>query len=281
MMSKLFRINLLFIISLFSINCFVGQTIQVMSYNIRYDSPNDGENKWEFRKESLTDLINNYHPEIFGIQEGMYHQVAYLNKNLQDYTYIGIGRDGGKQLGEFSAIFYDKTKFSVTNENTFWLSEKQDTMAIGWDAALKRICTYGLFKHKKSRKKVWVFNTHFDHIGTIAREMSAQQIIHKIRELNHEKLPVILMGDLNSLPDSKPIALLKDKSDDGLTISKTPLIGPPGTFTGFKPEMPIDKRIDYIFVSKLSVLSYIHIADKRKDGYYISDHLPVFMKLKF
>ncbi len=280
-MVKLIRICILIFIVFFSNDCVFGQTIQVMTYNIRYDSSNDGENRWEFRKESLVELINTYRPEIFGIQEGMYHQVAYLNKNLEDYTYIGVGRDGGTQQGAISALFYDKTKFSVEKEATFWLTEKRETIAIGWDAAYKRICTYGLFKHKKSSNKLWIFNTHFDHVGVIAREMSAKQIISKIKELNDKELPIILMGDLNSLPDSKPIKLLKNNVDDGLAISKTPLEGPKGTFTGFNPAMAIDKRIDYIFSSKLSVLSYSHIPDKRRDNNYISDHLPVFVKLEF
>lgn len=89
------------------------------------------------------------------------------------------------------------------------------------------------------------------------------------------------MGDLNTLPGSKPIKLLKNILDDGLAISKTPLNGPIGTFTGFNPAMLIDKRIDYVFSAKLNVLSYSHISDKRKDNNYISDHLPVFVKLKF
>lgn len=278
---KLFRSSFLIFVFFFSNYYVLGQAFHIMSYNIRYDSPNDGVNKWEYRKASLVELIKYYRPEILGIQEGMYHQVEYLNKNLQNYTYIGVGRDGGKRQGEFSALFYDETKFSVQKEATFWLTEKSDTVSIGWDAALKRICTYGLFKHKRTQKKIWIFNTHFDHIGVIAREMSSRQIIRKIKELNHEELPIIFMGDLNTLPGSKPIKLLKNILDDGLAISKTPLNGPIGTFTGFNPAMLIDKRIDYVFSAKLNVLSYSHISDKRKDNNYISDHLPVFVKLKF
>ena len=121
----------------------------------------------------------------------MHHQVEYLAKNLSNYEYIGVGRDDGKQKGEYTALFFDKTKFSVLEESTFWLSDKSDMISVGWDASMERICTYGLFEHNATGKSIWVFNTHFDHIGVIAREKSAELIISKIKGLNQEKVPTI------------------------------------------------------------------------------------------
>lgn len=257
-----------------------GQTAQIMTFNLRYDNQNDGVNRWDLRKESVVDLINYYSPEILGIQEGLHHQVQYLKEKLTDYEYIGVGRDDGKQRGEYTAIFFDKRKISLLSTSTFWLSDKSDMITVGWDASMERICTYGLFKHIASNKKLWVFNTHFDHIGVIAREKSSELIINKIKSLNEDGLPTILMGDLNALPDSKPIALLQTFLTDGLKDSKTSFYGPEGTFTGFNPEMKVDKRIDYIFVSNLHVLEYGHIDTKRKDDNYISDHLPVLARIE-
>jgi endonuclease/exonuclease/phosphatase family metal-dependent hydrolase len=252
-----------------------------MSYNLRYDNPNDGVNTWDHRKESVLKLINYYRPEILGIQEGLHHQVAYLDEKLSNYEYIGVGRDDGKQKGEYAAIFFDKTKFAVLKSATFWLSDKSDTISVGWDASMERICSYGLFKHLSSQKKIWVLNTHFDHIGALARKKSSELIISKMAGLNHEALPTILMGDLNALPDSKPIALLKTFLDDGMDISTKPMYGPPGTFNGFNPTTKIDRRIDYIFTSKFNILSYGHIDKKRTDNNYISDHLPVIAEIVF
>ncbi len=280
-MIKLFKVSVTLIGMILLHGDLQGQTLQIMTYNMRYDNLNDGVNKWDDRKESMVELIKNYRPEILGIQEGLHHQVEYLANNLLNYDYIGVGRDDGKQQGEYTAIFYDNTKYSVIKTATFWLSEKSDMISVGWDASMERICTYGLFKHNTTQKAIWVFNTHFDHIGVVAREKSAELIISKITGLNKENLPTILMGDLNALPESKPIEQLKTVLEDGMTISKTPLYGPLGTFTGFDPEMKVDKRIDYIFTFKINVLSYGHIDDKRTDNNYISDHLPVFAKIEF
>ena len=280
-MNRLVRIGIT-VFGVILIHCNLqGQTLKIMSYNLRYDNPNDGVNTWNQRKESVVELIKYYQPEILGIQEGLHHQVQYLVKNLSNYVYIGVGRDDGKQQGEYTAILYDKTKFSVLKTATFWLSDKSDIISVGWDASMERICSYGLFKHLASHKKIWVFNTHFDHIGALARLKSSELIISKIAGLNQEALPTILMGDLNALPNSKPIEKLKTFLDDGMDISTTPLYGPSGTFSGFNPTMKIDRRIDYIFTSKFNILSYGHIDKKRTDNNYISDHLPVIAEIVF
>lgn len=252
-----------------------------MTYNIRYDNPNDGENSWNLRKSSVVDLIDKYRPDILGIQEGLSNQVHYLDSCLVNFTYIGVGREDGKQKGEFSAIFYDSTIFRVLTSSTFWLSKTINTVSVGWDAALERICTYGLFEHKSSGKKIWIFNTHFDHIGKRARKNSAKLIINKIKDLNTENYPVILTGDLNTKPGSKPIIILDDYLTRVSVASKKPLNGPTGTFTGFEKEYPLNESIDYIFESNLKVQSCIHIADRRPNQLFISDHLPVMATFDF
>jgi endonuclease/exonuclease/phosphatase family metal-dependent hydrolase len=126
-----------------------SQSYKVMTYNIRLDLASDGENAWSFRKEKVGNLILYYEPDIFGIQEGLPNQVYYLDTLLQNYKVIGQGRDGG-QNGEQSSLFYDSNRFEVVNSGTFWLSETPEKISKGWDAQLNRICTYALFKNKKT-----------------------------------------------------------------------------------------------------------------------------------
>src|SRR5690606_28963261 len=127
-------------------------------------------------------------------------------------------------------------KFKVVKTNTFWLSETPEKVSVGWDAALERICTYALFEDLDTQKQFWVFNTHFDHIGTKARTNSAQLIYKKINEINTTYLPVILMGDLNLTPDTEAIQFFKKYLTDAKDISKKPFYGPIGTFNGFKQD---------------------------------------------
>ncbi len=251
----------------------------LISYNIRYDNNWDIENSWLLRKNKLCQLLNDYNPSIFGIQEGLLNQVNFIDSVLVKYDYVGVGRDDGKIKGEFCAIYFDTTRFKIGTNSTFWLSETPDIVSVGWDAALERICTYGLFENKISGKKFWVFNTHFDHSGIISRKESSELIIKKIKEINTESLPVILMGDLNSIPDSDPIKLLEKEFTDPLRVSLKNLEGPKGTFNGFDLMLTIDNRIDYIFTKNVKVVSYRHIDERLNNKKHISDHLPVMIEI--
>jgi endonuclease/exonuclease/phosphatase family metal-dependent hydrolase len=237
-------------------------------------------NNWNNRKLEVAKMLTYYEPEIFGIQEGLEHQLKYLDQHLVSYSRIGVGRDDGKQKGEFSPIYYNKNKFSLIYGSTFWLSNQADTVSVGWDASMERICTYGLFQNKITQQEILVFNTHYDHIGPVARKMSSKLILNKINEINQDNYPVILMGDFNAEPETNPILILKKELKDGAELSPDGIYGPIGTFTGFTNNQVAKERIDYIFVKNLKVSKYSHIDDKMKNNNYLSDHLPVLIELK-
>jgi endonuclease/exonuclease/phosphatase family metal-dependent hydrolase len=277
------KTNILFIIiSVLTIATINAQTTKVMSYNIRFDNPNDGENSWVNRKELLCSQLAFYEPDVFGIQEALPNQVQDISNALPKYTFVGIARDGiGK--GESSNIFFKKDKFKLLEQNTFWLSETPEIISKGWDAALNRICTYALLKENKTKQIFWIFNTHLDHQGEIARTKGIELILSKIKMLNIKNYPVIFMGDFNSEPTEERIINLKKLKIDSQEISEENPFGPTGTFNGFKHNEAVTKRIDYIFLSKESnfkVYKYAVLSDS-KDLKYPSDHLPVYVEIRF
>ncbi len=259
-----------------------AQTLKVMTYNIRLDVASDGENDWNHRKDYFTSQIKFYEPDIFGVQEAKPNQVIDIATSLLQYDNVGIGREGiGK--GESSNIFYKKERFRVKESNTFWLSETPNEISKGWDAAYNRVCTYALFKDLKTKQLFWVFNTHLDHIGEDARTKGIQLILSKIKELNTKKYPVIFMGDFNSEPNEERIIALKKVMDDSREVSQEKPFGPSGTFNNFMHKEPVTKLIDYIFISKNSILKvkkYAILSDS-KDLRYPSDHLPVYVEINF
>ncbi len=258
----------------------ISQNITLMTYNVRYGLADDGENSWEFRKEFLTSQINFYNPDFIGTQESLPFQIMYIDSQLPNHSFIGKSRDADGK-GEYSAIFYNQDKFILIKEHTFWLSTTPNKASKDWDAAYPRICTYGLFKDKETQKEFWVINTHFDHVGKIAREKSAQLILEKIKEINTNNYPLIFMGDLNADPESSPITTLKSELNDSKEISLMKPFGPNGTFNAFDFNKPVTERIDYIFVSKnktLKVNKYAVLSDS-KDLKYPSDHLPVYVEI--
>jgi len=256
-----------------------AQDFSVMSYNIKLDYPIEGENSWTNRKPFFTNQIKFYEPDVLGVQEAMPNQMKDIDSLLVDYSFVGVGRDDGKDQGEYSAIFYKKEKFTVVKSNTFWLSQTPEKVGMGWDAVCNRVCTYVLLKDNVSGKQFWVFNTHFDHVGKEARKNSATLIIKKIKELNIDNYPVILTGDFNMEPSHESIKHIKTELKDSKEVAEV-TFGPEGTYNGFHFDRPVTRRIDYAFVSDgLEVKKYAVLSDNW-NLHYPSDHLPVYIEFK-
>lgn len=281
-MNKTKTIVLGLMLIMFSITTLVSQeTIKLMTYNIKLDYPKEGENSWNNRKDWMLGQLQFYAPDVFGVQEAMPNQMIYMDSTLTNYSFVGVGRDDGKNEGEFSAIFYDKNRLKILESATFWLSETPDKVSMGWDAVCNRVCTYALFEDLKTKQPFWVFNTHFDHVGKEARKHSVTLILEKIKQLNSKNLPLVLMGDFNLEPETEPIQTIKTLLDDALDVSIKNPFGPYGTFNNFEFDKPVTRRIDYMFVSKndIKVNKYAVLSDS-KDLKYPSDHLPVYIEVK-
>jgi len=256
------------------------QTITVATYNIRYDTPNDGPNAWPNRKENVKALIRFHEWDIFGTQEGLRHQMNGIAE-LEEFAFIGKGRDDGKEAGEHSSIFYKKDRFKVLESGDFWLSETPDKPGKGWDATCcNRICSWAKFKDLHTKKEFYFFNVHFDHQGVEARRQSGFLMAKKIKEIAGNSL-VVCTGDFNSIPETEQIKTMKSLLNDAHDVSAQPAYGPEGTFNSFQFEAKMQNRIDYIFVSNTAkVLKYGVLTDA-KNQRYPSDHQPVVAKIIF
>jgi endonuclease/exonuclease/phosphatase family metal-dependent hydrolase len=272
---------LLVLASIFSFNFlnFISDPIKIISYNIRNNNPNDGKDIWENRRETITDFIEKEAPDFLGLQEVNYPQIQYLNSNLINYNFIGVGRDDGKTRGEFSPIYFNESKYNLLLSNTFWLSKTPNDISVGWDAAMERICTYGLFEQKNDGSKVWVFNTHFDHIGNVAREKSVDLILSKIKDLTKDKDQIIITGDFNLSDDSVPIKKLQNFYND-VNIKMDNNSKFYGTFNNFKIDNNYNNRIDYIFYKNFELIKSSHLHVTTDQGRWASDHHPVIAILK-
>lgn len=250
-----------------------AQSVKVMTYNIRLDTPVDSVNQWPKRTQKVFDLISKYDPDILGVQEAIHHQLMDIVKNLPQYDYVGVGRDDGKTKGEYSAILYKKDRFQVLQQGTFWLSETPDVPGSkSWDAAITRVASWAKFKDKKTSRDFLAINTHFDHIGQEARRNSAALLKTKANELV-QGLPVIITGDFNCTRSDAPYTTIMNP--DGLKL-KDPLPGQPiGTFCGFKVNGIECRAIDYLFYTDHWTASNYKVITDNDGKYYPSDHLPV------
>lgn len=260
------------------------QPVNVMSFNIRYDNPEDSLDNWKYRKDRAANAIRFYDVDILGTQEVLHNQLVDLQQRLPEYDVIGVGREDGKEKGEYSALWYKKDRFTLLDSGYFWLSETPEVPGSkGWDGACERIASWAKLKDKTSGKEYFALNTHLDHVGVVARREGVTLILDKVNELSNG-LPVIVTGDFNSEPESDVIKHVTDATNpEHLTDSRSvsPLVyGPAWSFHDFG-KIPYARRplIDYVFVRNgLEVLRYGVLAETENEA-FLSDHAPVLVSL--
>ena len=251
----------------------------IITYNIRMNTPADKDNAWPLRKDKVAGLLKFHKADIFNVQEALPEQMDDLSTSFPDFDHVGVGRDDGKRAGEHMGIFYRKDRFEKLTDGMFWLSETPDKPGFGWDAVCNRTVTWIKLKDKITKKSFYVFDTHFDHRGVKAREESAKMILRYIRDINRENLPLILTGDLNLIKSSAPVQSLLAELHDAMDKTVAPHYGPEGTSGGFDVKI-LPRKIDYIFINNgVTVLRHGHLSDSF-GLFYPSDHIPVLAEVK-
>lgn len=254
------------------------ETIRVMSYNIRYDNPNDGDNIWDIRRPATKSMIYDLRPDVFGVQEALVHQIRYIEENCPEYASIGVGRDDGKEAGEFMSIFYDRKKVKLHDWGTIWLSENPEMPGLGWDAWCPRTATWAIMELVATGHKFFYINTHLDHGGRNARKHSLDLIISLIKEKNIDNSPVLLTGDFNVTPDNTFALehLYSYMNNAAATAQEADSVPTSNSFG--KRE---GKCIDYIWWKNFKSCKEYCVIRKEYDGIkYVSDHWPIIATLE-
>ena len=262
--------------TLFSQNLSCRDYQGIVTYNIRYNNPGDGVNSWPNRKEKVFSLLRAMKPRIICLQEVLNNQLKDLAAALPDYDYVGVGRDDGREAGEYVPVFYLRNCFSEIKHDHFWLSTSPDKPGVlGWDAACTRMVTWISLVDKQKGDTLFVFNTHFDHVGEIARQKSAEMLTHAADSIAGDHI-ILITGDLNSTPEDKSYQIiLKSGYLDSRPASVTSPAGPEYTFTGFSRSGKPGGRIDYVFFRNLKKIKSYGVRDDHDGMNYYSDHLPV------
>lgn len=258
--------------------------VNVMSFNIRMDNPEDSLNNWKYRKDVAAQIIKDQNIDIVGTQEVLHNQLQDLLERLPDYNYVGVGREDGKQKGEYAALFYKKERFEEEESGTFWLSETPDVAGSkGWDGACERVASWAVLKDKETGKKIFAINTHLDHVGETARQKGVTLLIDRAKQLSNG-LPVIITGDFNAERESGVIKHALDPNNsmqlfDSYAIAST-TDNAKWTFHDFG-KLPEEERpyIDYIFVNKSVIVDEYKVMDEKLNDIYLSDHCPIVAKL--
>ncbi len=280
---------LMFVVFVSSLSCVAVEPeptlLRCCTFNIRLK--NDGDDKagfgWNVRRDRVANYIREKAIDVVGMQEVLHPQLLDLLERLPQYDYVGVGRADGKTRGEYSPIFFLKDKFEVLDKGNFWLSETPDVPGSkGWDAAIERIASYAKLKDKTTGKIFMAVNTHFDHVGVMARRESAKLIMRKIQEIVGNR-PAVVTGDFNVTEDDEAyVTMTTDafRMNDAyhMTANHT---GTVYTFQNFLRISPLEcGKIDFIFLTPAIRVKHSHIEVQSPEN-ILSDHNPHWADLEF
>ena len=263
-----------------------AEPLTVMSFNIRYGTAKDGENDWAARRAMLFDVIREQDADLIGLQEALDGQITEIVAAVPAYAVVGIGRDDGRNSGEFSAILFKKDRFRVAAADTFWFSDTPEVVASKtWGNTITRICTWVRLIDRDGRA-VWLFNVHLDHQSQPSRERSTQLLRERIEARAFPAEPVIVTGDFN-VGESNPAMLTltggREGSPTAPLVDTFRVLHPDqeevGTFTGFKMGTVAGPKIDYVLVQPEAQVLSAAIVRTSRDGRYPSDHFPVVARV--
>lgn len=248
-----------------------------MTYNIRFANETDQPHLWEARKPFILSQISEFDPDVIGLQEALHQQVLDIENELPAYERLGVGRDDGVMAGEYSPLFFRSDRFSLSESGTFWLSETPEQISVGWDAALPRIATWATLMDRTTQEQLLVINTHFDHVGEIARLNSTKLLVNFMQEKQTEHHHLVLMGDLNTGPDDEPYQwLMKQNLLSDPFYEAEHRMGPVGTFNAFNYAHQ-SERIDYIFLDPSFKVQKYKVLMESYNSILPSDHWPVMV----
>ena len=262
-----------------------------MSFNLRYGTARDGQNHWDNRRDFVAETIAAYDPDLLGTQETLGFQKEFLAESMPAYTAIGVGRDRGDDSGEMTAIFFKTDRFEKVDEGHFWLSETPEIPgSISWDSSLTRMASWVVLKDRRgsSDRPILFINTHFDHKGEVAREQSATLIRKQATSIG-KGCDIVLTGDFNAGVDSKPYQNLFGASSadsalplfvDTYRLAKPTDAARQATFSGFKADVLVGARIDWIAIAGEWEILTAGIDRTSREGRSPSDHYPVTATLR-
>jgi endonuclease/exonuclease/phosphatase family metal-dependent hydrolase len=288
-----------------------AEPLKILTVNVRLSTAKDGKDAWAVRRDALADVIRKVPYDFIGGQEVVINpkdevnQFQFLSAKLPEYRAIYRSREKSEESGEGTPVFYRKDRWETDEKDNgvYWLSDTPNVPgSITWkgQSNCPRVVTGGLFYEKggdgkRTGKSVYVYSTHFDHVGEIARQKAADFILQRINTRKDKSVPVILMGDFNAGEDSPTIRFLKGETVELDGQTKTPpmalidsfrAVHPDekdvATFQGFKEHNPKNTKIDYIFSTKeLKATSAEIIRCKTPEGRFPTDHYPVSTVLEF
>ena len=249
--------------------------IKVMTFNMRINTPVDGNNWFRHRRPKIAEVIRRENPDIIGFQEIDEEMQDFLSETFPEYVILGHGRKDNYSW-EGTPIAFRKSRFLLHTFRERWLSLEENLPGsllheMGQSDCPRVYCCAELID-RTNYKPFSFYNVHIDFV----EESTAQYVESALllKDISESPFPYVLTGDFNAMPNSGVVKAILATKDRLGTVDVTEHIG--ASFHGFGRYNPPVHKIDYIFTNMKtdSTKSYI-VPDDNACGYYYSDHYAV------
>jgi endonuclease/exonuclease/phosphatase family metal-dependent hydrolase len=252
-----------------------SMSVKIISSNIRFDNPEDGEHTWEKRREILSECLLDFKPDIIGTQEGRRPQLEDLHSLLPDYK---IAEEHRSWIPErmYPCIFFNPISIEIVNSGDIWLSETPHIPgSSSFDSAFPRLCTWVKGRIKRSAQKFMLVNVHLDHSKGSVREKQIEVLVREVTNENSHGWPLILMGDFNEAPTKAVRRIIKDGFKDLYDPWKKLKKEKQNSHHNFGKHADYADRIDWVLLPPEFTAEEVFLDEWQKDGIYPSDHYPL------
>ncbi len=274
---------------------FVASATQINfgSYNIRVLVADDlGVHHWDNRKDYVARTVVDNKMEICGFNEvKCQRQLPELQELLPDYTFYCWDGHEGYDTGNdtpVNCIAWLTDKFEKVDGNWFFLNRNPEGKIwneIPWDNSSiynVRNTAWVRLRAKATGEEFYVFCTHLDHQGNVARMLQAFINVDMTWKIAGN-MPVVMLGDQNST--STRINFLnvsKANFFDAFAEAGAAAVygDDPATAGQWKDDPSDGRRIDYIFYRGFDVKDYKHCTENYDLGGRPSDHIAICATLE-
>lgn len=250
------------------------EATRIMSFNVR--CKDDPEGSIDNRSQICVEIINQYAPDSFGVQEATPKWLRIFDKEVGDrYARVGESRDFFGPFSEYNCVYYLKDKYNLLDSGTFWLSETPyKKYSVDYDSACRRIASWAVLEDKTTGEVYTHINTHLDHVLESTRDAQSKVLLAEMAKLQTQGT-VVITGDFNTFSDGDVYASMIAGADDA-AVTADIAVEAGITFHNYgKKEDKGQGAIDFIFVTKGTPVDTYKVIKNTVQGMYPSDHYPI------
>jgi endonuclease/exonuclease/phosphatase family metal-dependent hydrolase len=224
-------------------------SLRVMTFNVLCSFCDPTYDPWDDRVPWIGDTISRHDPDLIGLQEFVERaEVQQILDAAPGYAPIFYDPDPGTPYPD-STIFYRESQFESVERGFYWLSPEPDTpKSTGFADGFQfpRLVSWTVLRRLDDGARLYFAATHFDN-NAPSQELSAPLVLERVAPFVAD-LPVVMVGDFNSRPDSTAYGILT-AADGGFTDAFEIAGQWSVDSNAARPPYDPTERIDHVFVT--------------------------------